>query len=145
MKKQPIGYLPLCEGLLNEGVPVSMIKKHRFVLQALAAGMYAAPVDIDHDQLGFTFAIENAGRFGERRAEYRFNALSGIATVAREIQDGGPTIRFPSERLSMISALGTTLWVFPVEDDFTWWERLRIWIEARWLALKAKAGKKGEH
>lgn len=143
MKKTPIGYLPLCEALLNEGVSVAMIKKHRFCLQALAAGMYADPIDIDHDQVGFRFAIESKGRHGQRRAECEFSALSSSAFVSLAYNQKGEqrfVTRIPKSRLSLTTAPVTMIWLFPVESDFNWWELLQIWVEQKILALKAKCG-----
>jgi hypothetical protein len=143
MKKKPLGYLGLATSLLNEGVDPQAVIKHRFMLQALAAGTYTDPVDIDYDQTTFSFTLVN----GNRKALFKLFKLSSRAEVvleefdpkrANEIYYAGSRRKM---RPSMVNATEITLWLWPVLDDLTWFERLRIWIEGRWIALRDRCAK----
>lgn len=135
MERRPIGYLGLCEQLLNEGVPVDGIKIHRFLLEALASQMYANPTDIDYDRGYFSFRIVGRGR----SVVLLMSRLSSQALWTRYVHD--PKDPFTSYdqgtcRASMLNAPEMMLWVFPIESQFTWWERFLVWIEKKWLRIK---------
>ena len=123
--------------LLDAGVQAKAIIGHRFCLQALAASSRALPTEIDYDQISFTFELRN----GERRLLCKFSALSGWTEVTGGIiKDGQSLCAIPASRLSMTSAPSLMLWLFPIEEDFTWWERLRTWFEQQWMKVRGIGG-----
>lgn len=140
----PIGYFPLCQLMLDAGVHSKHIIRHRFVIQAIAAGLYTEPLDIIPDVIGskstpgFTLTLVGHKKRGvTRTAECWFANMSGSASVTTSTvaDDGVRTYSMPA-RLSMFLVPNLMLALFPVEDDFTWTERLRIWMERKWMAIR---------
>lgn len=138
MKRQPITYLGLCETLLNAGVDAQAIIKHRFVLQAIGASAYTPPTEIDYNAGRFTFHLTN----GDRSQVFEFSRLSTAAKVWRVVAMGDATFKSSTPtRVALTNAGDLMLELYPIENDYAWHERLRVWIETKWLQLKERLEK----
>lgn len=138
MTRRPVGYEAFCGELVGHGVTSGVVIKHRFCLQAIAAQSRSLPVEIDHDQLRLKFTLESASGSGKRRIECEFSSLSGRSTavLAHLPPDATGWARSAPQRLSLITAPAAMLWLFPIEDDFTAWERFQVWVEGLWIKGK---------
>lgn len=134
---KPIGYEALCNALLDGGVTSKQIIKHRFLLQAIAAQARTLPTAVRTDLRSWRFELD----FQKRSMRLELDNLSSTATlIQRQSGDAdGRTIYYGPMRASFTTISDPLLWLYPLE--FTRFERLRIWLEQKWIALKVWCGK----
>jgi hypothetical protein len=132
---KPIGYEALCNALLDGGVTSKQIIKHRFLLQAIAAQARTLPVQVITDTSTWGFDLV----WKDKTWGIALDNLSTKTSMHRVIR-AQSSFTFSADRRAAVSNISDEmLWLYPLE--FTRFERLRIWLEQKWIALKVWCGK----
>ena len=122
MKQQPIGYYPLAQHCLDNGIRArELTMQHRHFLQFLAARAYSFPHGVEADGRGFSLAFANKGR----TMNITFSSLSGSSDIDAYEQDGSP---FFTGRASYSSIEICLLWLYPIKVPF--YSLVIAWLKA---------------
>lgn len=133
--KHPITFEALVAHLHSAGVPASVLIKHRLLMEILGAKAYTLPrAAFDGRSIRLTF------RRDQLSIEISLNLLSTVAHATKAVHyEDGYLKTSPRTNLRVSDVSDLMLWLYPIE--FSVWDRTKIWIQQKWIDLKAWCGR----